>query len=239
MIPEEYCITTVVVGDRYRKMLDVFMKSYHRFENMPQMLVVSESPDLIKHGNILTTGIGDNPIKVNGDFNMCLKRLAFQHAIDRGFEKMIFIDIDRTIESWDWDTIFSTTKPGFGTNWLRYTKYIKGKIRPGDTKSCKYETILTQMKDPMHDLHYPVFGESLNIVWLPSWKIQQFIDTWQHCGALIEKSNCSPRHINIEMGISIKINKIEMYKYDPPIDTDFKGEIFRHYAYGKKKQMLK
>ena len=96
MKPEEYCITTVVVGDRYRKMLDVFMKSYHRFENMPQMLVVSESPEMIKHDNILTTGIGDNPIKVNGDFNMCLKRLAFQHAIDRGFEKMIFIDIDRT-----------------------------------------------------------------------------------------------------------------------------------------------
>ena len=238
MRSEDYCITTVVVGDRYRKMLDVFMKSYQRFDDMPQMLVVSESPDMIRHDNILTTGIGDNPIKVNGDFNMCLKRLAFQHAIDRGFEKMIFIDIDRTIETWDWDTIYTTTKPGFGTNWLRYTKHTKSKVRSGDTKACKYETILSEMGDDAYDCSYPIFGESLNIVSLKRDKIQQFVDIWSECGDAIKQSQCSPRHINVEMGIALKRSNIDIYKYDPPIDTDFKGGIFKHYSYGNKKQML-
>ena len=239
MKPEEYCITTVVVGGRYRKMLDVFMKSYHRFENMPQMLVVSESPDLIKHGNILTTGIGDNPIKVNGDFNMCLKRLAFQHAVDQGYEKLIFIDIDRTIETWNWDTIYNTTKSGFGTNWLRHTKHTKGKTRAGDVKSCKYETILSALGDDAFDQTYPVFGESLNILSVDKAKIQQFVDVWQECGDAIEKSNCNPRHINVEMGVALKRAGIETYKYDPPIDVDFGGDMFKHYCYGKKSQMLK
>lgn len=238
MKPEDYCITTVVVGDKYRKMLDVFMKSYSQFDNMPQMLVVSESPDLIKHNNILTTNIGDNPIKVNGDFNMCLKRLAFQHAIDHGYEKQIFIDIDRTIESWDWETIFATTKPGFGTNWLRHTKHTKGKVRPGDTKACKYEAILSKMGDGAFNVRYPVFGESLNIISASKGEVQQFIDIWSMCSEIIQQSNCSPRHINVEMGIALNHAGMDIYKYDPPIDTDFKGEIFRHFAYGKKKQML-
>ena len=239
MKPEDYCITTVVVGDKYRKMLEVFMRSYHRFDNMPQMLVVSESPEQIKHDNIITTGIEDNPVKVNGDFNMCLKRLAFQHAIDNGFEKMIFIDIDRTIEAWDWNTIYNTTKPGFGTNWLRYTRHTKGKVKPGDTKACKYETILTQMGEDAFDINYPVFGESLNIVSMKKDKIQQFVDIWDMCGSIIQRSTCNPRHINVEMGIALKRAEIDIYKYDPPIDTSFKGEIFRHYAYGDKRLMLK
>lgn len=237
MEPEEYCITTVVVGDRYRKMLDVFMKSYHRFENMPQMLVVSESPDLIKHDNILTTGIGDNPIKVNGDFNMCLKRLAFQHAIDHDFEKMIFIDIDRTIETWDWKTIYDTTKPGFGTNWLRSCKPRKDVTN--NISDCKYNAIISGFNDhTLFDMSFPVFGESLNIVSLPHAKIRNFIDTWSQCAEFISKSSCGPRHINVEMGVSLKLNNIEIYKYNPPIETVFDGKIFKHYSYGKKHLML-
>lgn len=238
MSSNEYCITTVVVGDKYRKMLDVYMESYNRFDNMPQMLVVTESPDCINHDNIIVTNIGDNPIKVNNDFNMCLKRLAFQHAIDTGYEKLIFIDIDRIIETWDWNTIHNTTKPGFGTNWLRYTRHTKGVVRPRDVKSCKYETILSGMGDDAYDCSYPVFGESLNIVSLKRDKIQQFVDIWSECGDAIKQSRCSPRHINVEMGIALKRSNIDIYKYDPPIDTDFKGEIFKHYCYGKKKQML-
>ena len=197
------------------------------------------STDGIKHDNIITTGIGDNPIKVNGDFNMCLKRLAFQHAIDHGFEKMIFIDIDRTIETWDWETIFATTKPGFGTNWLRYTKHMKGKVRPGDTKACKYETILSKMGDDALNFNYPVFGESLNILSMKKKKIQRFIDVWNRCGDIIQQSICNPRHINVEMGIALKHAEIDAYKYDPPIDIDFGGNMFKHYCYGKKTQMLK
>lgn len=238
MRSEDYCITTVVVGDRYRKMLDVFMKSYSQFDNMPQMLVVSESPDMIKHDNILTTNIGDNPIKVNGDFNMCLKRLAFQHAIDRGFEKMIFIDIDRTIETWDWETIFSTTKPGFGTNWLR--SYKPRKDVTNNIADCKYNAIISGFNDhALFDMSFPVFGESLNIVSLPHAKIQSFIDTWSQCARFISKSICGPRHINVEMGVSLKMNNIQIYKYDPPIETVFDGEIFKHYPYGKKNLMFK
>ena len=235
---EDYCITTVAVGDKYRRMLDVFMKSYCQFDNMPQMLVVSESPDLIKHNNILTTNIGDNPIAVNGDFNMCLKRLAFQHAIDRGYEKHIFIDIDRTIESWDWDTIFSTTKSGFGTNWLR--SYKPTKDNTSNIKNCKYNAIISGFNDSaLFDMSFPVFGESLNIVSLPSTKIQHFVDTWSRCAEFISKSNCRPRHINVEMGVSLKLNNINIYKYDPPIETVFDGKIFKHYSYGKKNLMFK
>ena len=136
------------------------------------------------------------------------------------------------------NTIYNTTKPGFGTNWLRYTRHTKGKVRPGDTKACKYETILTQMGEDAFNDNYPVFGESLNIVSLKRDKIQQFIDIWSVCGDTIKQSRCSPRHINVEMGIALKRSNIDIYKYDPPIDTDFKGRIFKHYCYGKKKHML-
>lgn len=231
-------MSTVVVGDRYRHMLDIFMSTYNRFDQMPQMLVVSEYPEKIQHQNILTTNIGDNPTHVNNDFNMCLKRLAFQHAIDRGYEKIIFIDIDRTIESWNWEKIFNVTKPGIGTNWLR--SYKPSRAATKNTKALKYQTILNGFNnEEYYNQKYPVFGESLNIMHQPKQTIQQFINTWAKCGEYIKESTCTPRHINVEMGVSLVLSGIEIYKFPEPVETVFGGDIFKHYAYGKKSELFK
>ena len=236
----DWCITAVVVGDRYRRMLDAFMRSYRRFEDMPQVLLCSEKPQAISHTDVQTTDIGNEPIVVNGDFNMCLKRLAFQHAVDRGYEKIIFIDIDRTIEEWCQDTINRVAEPGFGTNWLRSVKHDRGDTQPRNIKHCKYRAILKGFDvESYYDLKYPIFGESLNIVNQPKHVTQQFIDTWGECAKFIKRSDCSPRHINVEMGVSLKLNNIPVYKYKLPIEVDFKGSIFKHYAYGKKSQLFK
>ena len=169
---------------------------------------------------------------------MSLKRLAFQHAVDRGYEKFIFIDIDRTIEEWDWDIINAVTEQGFGTSWLRSGKHRKGQTE--GHKPCKYEAILTGFgNDDYYDYKYPIFGESLNIVNSDTRTIQKFIDIWNKCSDFIQKSECTPRHINVEMGIALKLSGMPVYKYKQAIDTHFDGKIFKHYSYGQKSQLLK
>ena len=237
---KEYCITTIVVGDKYRDMFDVFMSTYNNTDKpMPRVLVYTDDVDkTTKWNNTQLRKIENTPLRVNNDFNMSLKRLAFQHAIDEGYEKMIFIDIDRTIEDWNPRTIVETTKHGFGTNWLQYMKHQKHS--KSDKKHDKYEAIFSGFgDDTLYNNAYPIFGESLNIVHETTEVIQKFIDIWSDCSDFIQQSECTPRHINVEMGIALKLASINIYKYTPPIDIDFKGSIFRHYCYGKKGQMLK
>lgn len=228
------------MGDKYRDMFDVFMSTYNATGRpMPKVLVYTDDTDkTTTWTNTQIRKIENVPLRVNFDFNMSLKRLAFQHAIDEGYEKMIFIDIDRTIEEWDPETIIKATKPGFGTNWLRYMKHQKGAAKT-DAKHDKYETIFKGFADDtLYNNAWPIFGESLNIVHESSDTIQKFIDIWSDCSDYIQQSECTPRHINVEMGVAIKLAGIDMYKYNPPIDTDFQGSIFKHYCYGKKGQML-
>ena len=239
------CIVSVVIGQKYKKFAEIFLKSYEEktedHNRFDVILVVDRKDDFfIPEKNWLNVIVIDqekikhiNPDKTFGTgtvrrFDYSLKRYGYQFAIDKGYTNICFIDMDMTIRKWDLSIFNNCNKPGlwagrgypssgFGTKPVQLKEDVRFTPKLASLKKeLKYETDWVKYRMP--------FEAVMFLTDIPKDRIQKFIQCWEYVSDATRKLNLPMNKVTHEIGLAADMCEIPVY-----YNNELLSKVFKHY----------
>jgi hypothetical protein len=97
----EFAISTFCFGERYYHQTNRMIKSFKGIEDIPNIFVVTDKPELIDKENfVFVKNVSEyDPLYLNYeknyyDFDFSVKRFSLKFALDSGYSKIILTDTD-------------------------------------------------------------------------------------------------------------------------------------------------
>ena len=245
---ENFCITSLVVGEKYRKFSKLFYDSWiEKCEvDRPKLILVVDDLDYYKdfdHPDFTavpltkeTYGhIDSNKTVGTGTvykFDYSLKRFCFQACLDRGHENICFIDMDMIIRVWDWDVINKCEHEGLWCGSWYPASGFGGEIPKKEedvTFTPKLEALKNEMDLSFNWVDFKMPFEAALVLTSTKEKIQNFINNWALVSESTRKLGLQMENVCHEISIAAELSEIKQ-----GLNRELLSVIFRHYIMSHK-----
>jgi hypothetical protein len=244
-----WCITSLLLGDKYKKFAEVFCKKFAEVapkDERPEVIFVTDNlqnlniseyefvtikilpKELLDNINVHNT-MGTGTVR---KFDYSLKRWAFQFSLDLGYTDICFIDIDIYPRVWDLDIFDSCNERGL---WVGrgYPSSGFGSKPVTDIKDVTFTPKLQALKDELQYstdwVNYRMPFEAVMLLrGFTRPEIQTFIDNWGMVSDATKRLGLVKSKVCHEIGISADMCNIPIFYNKKLLSVIFKHFIMSH-----------